>query len=217
MSGGRIFFRAACAWGGAAVAAVLMMGIGGCGKAGTSSPTLPATESGVVFTIRVGAGSSIAFQPSAVIAKRQPANCAAIPTSYAPSDLISLSLAGHGPSGQSASGGLAITFYEDVQTAAAIAFGPLPYTFDPNPNVVNDEAAIAQSGSHLKYFQLLPGNNPTEIDEASFQSVAVTFAQLPQKDGDNVVVSYQVTFTDGATLDETLTAPVYTDSSDCLH
>jgi hypothetical protein len=162
----------------------------GCGCGGGSTYTQP-----------------VAFTPSKVTAARNTMACEIPSTQFASGDALSLDLLG--------SASVAPPFAEvRIELTAATPVGTsLPlYVDDASPGGRTQRASYASDGVR---FELVPGSNPTEIDDTGVVAVVVEVLSMPTTDGDSLSVDLLVTFVDGRELHDSYQASVTTISSEC--
>lgn len=138
--------------------------------------------------------------------------CGAIPP-FSANDVFELVLWGAPKSAPSPQPMIRVSVWARVSLDTAYALTPAPWKPGPTPkpgdNDIDPETASATDarGNPLLSFSLSRGTRPDVPDANAFDRATMTVLGIPTKEGESLKIRLQLHFTDGQTLDETVTSP----------
>ena len=175
----------------------------GAADAATSAPST-----------QMNPGGTISFRPTLVEATRFSNVCGVMHPPFANGDIYFMDIVDQTGPAPWNSLNVSVTSPATVGAPLALAVQPLL------PNAFGTGSASfagqdAQEGTKNFTFWYWQGTDPAKLDTGAFDSVTVTILDMPSADGAPMTVRTQVHFVDGATLDETFSAPLSSESSSC--
>jgi hypothetical protein len=163
----------------------------------------------------VNQGSDLSLTPSSIQVLRYPAMCGVSNPPFTDQDLFSIDVLGPQtpPPPWSA---LSLSFYRKVAVGRPLALSLTPFA-NP-PSTPGDPTEVTQSGTapadaNLEQFVFFWGSKANTVDSNPIDSATVTVLAFPEKNEDPLTVRVQLRFTDGKTLDESFSGPLYDPNS----
>jgi hypothetical protein len=185
-----------------AMAAVLLVA-SACG--GSSSPPYV-----------VNPGSDLSLTPSSIQVLRYPAVCGVSNPPFTDQDLFSIDVRGPQTPPPPWSG-LSVNFYRKVAVGRPLDLSLTPFA-NPQSTASGDPTGATQSGTapadaNLDQFDFFWGSKANTVDSNPLDSATVTVLAFPEKNEDPLTVRVQLRFTDGKTLDESFSGPLFDPNS----